>query len=227
MIKVLVADKSFLVSDSLRSILREQKDIHVVGCATNSEQLHFLAPRCDVVLLSYEFDGRNTTRTVRTLRRRYEAVKVVVTAVPHDPAAIVRFVEAGAMGYVQEGETAADVPAKIRAAVDGRALVSAEVAAAMIKHVNRLSRSTPHRYREQCGQIESLTARQREVVGLVSKGLTNQEIACELTIACGTVKNHVHHILKKVGATNRNEAAAIYRTYHNLAAVQPSAPQLA
>lgn len=217
MVKVLIAHQSYLVSDSLRSILRDQEDIHVVGCATHLEQLHFLAPQSDVILLSFQFDGRNTTHTVRTLRKRGNKTRVIVTNVPDDPSSIVRFVEAGAVGYILDGETASDVPSKIRAAADGRALVSAKVAAAMIRHVNKLARSTPVQYREKCGQIETLTSRQREVVALISRGLTNQEIACALTIACGTVKNHVHHILKKIGATNRHEAAHIYQTYHRAA----------
>jgi DNA-binding NarL/FixJ family response regulator len=212
-IRVLIADQMAFVYDSIRAVLAQEENVYIIGCASQVEQLHFLMPQCDVALIGYNFAGKQTADLIHELHDTYGQVRLIVVGVPEVPVEIVRFVESGVVGYILEDDSAEDLLCKFRAAVEGRALVSDEVAAMMMKHINKLVTSPPGLNGKKKENVTLLTPRQREVVKLICEGLTNEEIAGELCVECGTVKNHVHHILKKIGATNRHEAAAIYQMY--------------
>lgn len=211
--RVLIADEMMFVCDSIRAVLSQEEDIYVIGCVSQIEQLHFLMPQCDVALVGYRFAGEETALLIHELHATYEQVRLIVVGVPEVPVEIVRFVEAGVVGYILENDTAEDLLCKFRAAIAGRAVVSDEVAAIMMRHINNLATSPPGLNGKKKEKITLLTPRQREVIKLISEGLTNQEIAGKLCVECGTVKNHVHNILKKIGATSRHEAATIYQMY--------------
>ena len=214
MIRIVIADQTKFVCDFMRVVLSQQEDIYVIGGTSEVEQLHFLIPQCDVALVGYNFAGGKTASLIQELSSKYEDVRLIIVGVPEEFLQIMQFVESGVMGYILENEDAEDLVCKIRATVNGRALVSDEVAALMMQHINYLantpSASLNHKKKEQ---IALLTTRQREVLMLICEGLTNQEIGAYLHIQCGTVKNHVHHILKKIGVPNRHEAAFVYRMY--------------
>ncbi len=216
MIRIVIADQTKFVCDIMRVVLSQQEDIYVIGGASDAEQLHFLIPQCDVALVGYNFVGENTAALIQELSSKYEDVRLIIVGVPEEFLQIIQFIESGVMGYILKNEVAKDLICKVRATMNGQALVSDEVAAFMMQHINYLandpSASLSHRKKEQ---IALLTSRQREVLKLICKGLTNQEIGAHLYIQCGTVKNHVHHILKKIGVSSRREAASIYQMYHH------------
>lgn len=215
MIRIVIADQTKFVCDFMRVVLSQQEDIYVIGGTSEVEQLHFLIPQCDVALVGYNFAGGKTAALIQELSSKYEDVRLIIVGIPEEFLQIMRFIESGVMGYILENEAAEDLVCKIRATVNGRAVVSDEVAALMMQHINYLanvpSASLNHMKKEQ---IALLTPRQQEVLKLIYEGLTNQEIGAYLYIQCGTVKNHVHHILKKIGVSSRHEAAFIYQMYH-------------
>ena len=210
-IRVLIADQSYLVSDSIRATLAEEEDIQVIGCAADEVMLFTLLPQCDVALINAQFKGSHTVDLIETVHEKYDGVKFIALRVPNWPAEIVRFIEVGVIGYILEEDDTEDLVEKVRAAAEDRAVVSDKVAAAMMKHINQLAKSPSILYEQHKQQVALLTPRQREVLALVSEGMTNQEIALRLYIQRGTVKNHLHHILKKIGASNRHEAAAMFQ----------------
>lgn len=208
MLRILVAGRSKFICDSIGTALKKQRDIYIVGHVSQTDELLFLLPQTDVALISANFQGNDTIKLIRDIHRQHENIKFIVVGVPDAPARIVRFVEAGAAGYILENECVDDLLTKVDRVVDGEALVSDKVASFIIKRIHKLAKSQ-HGKKEE--QIARLSPRQREVIQLLSKGLTNKEIADRLHIEYGTVKNHVHHIFKKIDATNRHEAASIYQ----------------
>jgi DNA-binding NarL/FixJ family response regulator len=102
---------------------------------------------------------------------------------------------------------------KLRAVSQEKALVSPTVVALIMDRLAQLANQDASlaQAEAKAGQLCELTDREQEVLDLISLGYTNQQIAEELVIVCGTVKNHVHNILKKLEARNREEAASIYR----------------
>lgn len=215
MIRILLAHPSRLVCDSLRTALDKVDDVYVVGCATTAERLDFLLPHGNVVLLGTELENASAFDVLEEIRVKQPQTKVLVLGVDDLPDAIVRYIEAGAVGYVLQDESVDDMVDKLQAAHEEKAIVSPFVAAAMMDRLNKLARmETPLAFVEaRESNVDKLTNREEEVLRLIDQGCTNQRIANELFIERGTVKNHVHNILKKLKVSNRHEAASVFQMH--------------
>lgn len=212
MIRILLAHPSRLVCDSLRTALDNEKDVYVVGCATTVEALHFLLPHGNVVLLGTEMENTSATAILDDIRMTHPQIKVLVIGVDESPESILRYIEAGASGYILQNESMKELVEKLQAAHEEKAIISPAMAAALMQRVSRLANlEKPLSYIEaRESQLNELTSREEDILELINEGLTNQEIADKLFIECGTVKNHVHNILKKLEVNNRHEAASLF-----------------
>ena len=212
MIHLLLAHPSRLVSDSLKTVLKEESDVHIAGTATTSEELFFLLPHADLVLLGVELADSDALTILDTLREEHPQVKVVIIGVNDHPDVILDYIEAGATGYILQNESVSDMVTKLKAADREEAVVSPTVAAAMMNRLSKLANmETPLAYMsERSEQMDELSNRELEVLALIHQSFTNREIADKLFIQYGTVKNHVHNILRKLDVSSRHEAAAIY-----------------
>lgn len=233
MIRILLAHLSHLVCDSLRAALDDKQNFYVAGCARTAEELQFLLPHGQVVLLGESLADTSALDMLRKIRDARPEIKVLVFGVAEQIDKIVRYIEAGAAGYILQDESMDAVVTKLRAAQADKAIISPAVAAAMMERLNKLSNPDQlfawKEIRES--QLKELTVRECEVIALLQKGCTNKEIAAALVIECGTVKNHVHSILKKLQAANRHEAVTIYNRFCGagelLRPYQIKAPQFA
>lgn len=215
MIRILLGHPSRLVCDSLRTALDNVEDVYVVGCATKAEELHFLLPHGNVVLLGTELEDATALEMMHEIRMTHPHTKVLVIGLDDNPDAILRHIEAGAAGYILQNESVVEMIEKLQAASEEKAIISPAVAAAMMDRLAHLANlDSPLAYLEtRETQLDELTSREEEVLSLINDGLTNQEIADRLYIECGTVKNHVHKILKKLDVNNRQEAAYVLQSF--------------
>lgn len=215
MIRILLGHPSRLVCDSLRSALDNVEDVYVVGCATKAEELHFLLPHGNVVLIGSELEDSTAIDMINQIRLTHPHTKVLVIGLDDNPDVILRHIEAGAAGYILQNESIVEMVQKLHAVNDEKAIISPSVAAAMMERLAQLANmDTPLAYLEaRETQLDELTSREEEVLDLINDGLTNQEIADKLYIECGTVKNHVHKILKKLDVNNRQEAAYVLQSF--------------
>jgi DNA-binding NarL/FixJ family response regulator len=213
MMRVLIVDKLRLFSHTLKVVLQRETDMRVVGCATTAEEALHQLPHCDIVLVNTTSEDDSAVELVRAITNQHPSVKVLVVGVAEMSEEILQFVEAGASGYILKEDSVELLLEKVRAAEKDEAVVSPQMAAQLM---NRLAELTSLRSRlwaapdTQMRRFNELTQREQEVLGLLGSGMSNQEIAERLYIEHGTVKNHVHRILKKLNATNRHEAAAAY-----------------
>lgn len=214
MIHILFAHPSRLVCDSLRTALEGVDDVYVVGCATTAEELHFLLPHGDVVLLGTQLEDATAFDILDEIRITHPQKKVLVLGVEEQPEVIIRYIEAGAVGYILQSESIENMVQKLQATYEEKAIISPSVAAAMINRLTQLAHlEMPMTFVEAKEILGVLTSRERDVLILIAEGFSNQEIAEKLIIECGTVKNHVHNILKKLKVNNRHEAASIYQVH--------------
>ena len=209
--RILIVDTLRASYQSLKEVLQAEPDITVVGFAPTAEEALHRADYCDVALVSESLAQTSTLQLVRQLVNRAPQVKVLITGLSEEADSILQFVEAGASGYILKQESGAAMLQKVRAAHRNKAVVSPQVAASLMAHLAALSmRVSVKGVRREQYRFEELTPREREVLDLLAEELSNQQIANRLHIQVGTVKNHVHHILKKLNASNRHEAAAAY-----------------
>jgi two-component system, NarL family, response regulator LiaR len=199
-IRVLIADDHAVVRQGLRTFLELQEDIEVVGDAADGEAALAGVERFepDVVLMDLVMPGVGGVEAIRRLRTLRPETRVLVLTSFLDDEKLFPAVRAGAAGYLLKDVDPSELVRAIRTVADGEALLHPAVAARLMEEFSDTERPVAE---------EALTAREREVLLLIARGLPNKQIALELGIAEKTVKTHVSSILSKLGLTDRTQAA--------------------
>jgi DNA-binding NarL/FixJ family response regulator len=201
-IRILVADDHPMLREGLVAVLATQPDFEVVGEAADGAETVRLAQklRPDVILLDLEMPETDGIAALEGLREAgSEARAVVFTAYDTDER-ILGALRAGARGYLLKGASRAEIFSAVRTVHAGGSLLQPGVTDRLLEHIGRS---------DERGQADQLTPRELEVLGLISEGLQNSEIAGRLYVTERTVKFHVSSILAKLGADNRTEAVAL------------------
>lgn len=209
MIRTVVIDVPGISRDLTVTALSNENDIYVVGTAVDLQTAKTILSCCDVVLIRARVPDEKSLRLVNGLHQAGENVKLLVYDLMESEAAALAFIEAGAHGYVFEGGSYVDLVRMIIAIAENQAHVSAQMAAKLmmrIQQLKELSLQLEHVYQYQ-QRYKLLTDREKEVLHLIGQGLSNRAIAETLYVEPGTVKNHVHNILKKLDVHNRQDAA--------------------
>ncbi|MBO8156156.1 MAG: response regulator transcription factor [Bacillaceae bacterium] len=198
MIRVLLVDDHEMVRIGVSTYLSSQKDIDVVGEADDGKNgvKMALSLKPDIILMDLvmkEMDGVEATKQI--IREWPEAKIIIVTSFLDDDK-VYPALEAGASSYLLKTTRARDIAEAIRSTYHGQSVLEPRVAAKMMNKIR--NEEMPH---------EQLTNREKEVLLLIAKGKTNQEIADELFISLKTVKVHVSNILSKLGVEDRTKAA--------------------
>jgi two-component system, NarL family, response regulator LiaR len=199
-IRVLIADDHAIVRQGLRTFLELQEDIEVVGDAADGEAALAGVQRHepDVVLMDLVMPNLGGVEAIRRLRELRPETRVLVLTSFLDDEKLFPAVRAGAAGYLLKDIEPAELVRAIRTVADGEALLHPAVAARLMEEFSDTERPVAE---------EALTAREREVLLAIARGLPNKQIALELGIAEKTVKTHVSSILSKLGLTDRTQAA--------------------
>jgi DNA-binding NarL/FixJ family response regulator len=191
-----------LLREALLRILSKKDDIHVVGAGSYGPEIleQIASTRANVVVLDSVCQILAEHGLVRELHRLNSAVRVVMVGMEAEEAVFLRVVQAGALGYVLKDASAADVARTIRAVAAGEAVCPAALSVALFQWVERHKPAIPSLHLKT---TLGLSRREQQLVGLIQQGLTNKEMASRLNLSEQTVKNHVHRMLRKVGAPDR------------------------
>jgi DNA-binding NarL/FixJ family response regulator len=206
-IRVLLVDDQALFREGLETLLSVHRDIQVVGQASNGQEAVEVAAQVgpDVVLMDVRMPILNGVRATRRLKRAQPQCRVIVLTTFDDDEYVFDALRAGAVGYLLKDVASARLVEAIRAAARGESILEPSVAAKVIAEFTRVSSMVPSAQMEQL--VEPLSERELEILGLIARGASNREIADQLFIAEGTVKNHVTHILGKLDVRDRTQAA--------------------
>jgi DNA-binding NarL/FixJ family response regulator len=203
--KIIICDDQAVVRDGLEMLLSLEKDIEVIGTAQDGaealEQIEQNQP--DLVLMDLKMPGVNGIEATRQIRARFPAVRVLVLTTYDDDEWIFDAIRAGASGYLLKDTPREKVVEAVRGTVQGKSFVDPAVAGKLLDQV--ASRQT----QPSSLLTDKLTGRETEVLRLLAKGLSNAEIAGQLHLSEGTVRNHVSAILDKLGVSDRTQAAVI------------------
>lgn len=204
-IRILVVDDNGLFRDGLVGLLGRIEDIEVVGAAGSGEEALRRSPvlRPDVVLMDIEMPGIGGVEATRRLLDEVPGVAVCMLTVSEQERDLFAAVRAGARGYMAKSVELEVLAGAIRTLADGGALVSPHLARDLLTAFAQFSPPA----RETV--TDRLTPREREILALVGRGMSNPEIAERLVIAENTVKVHLRNILDKLQVHSRAQAAAI------------------
>ena len=199
-IRVMTVDDHEILHGGIEFFLLACDDLELVGKATSGEEALRLCDEVqpDVVLMDMLMPGMDGIEATRAMRNRHPDVQVVALSSFHDPDLVQRAMQAGAIGYLVKGISAAELAAAIRSAHAGRPSLTMEAVEALVQ----ATKGPPK------PEVD-LSEREREILTLVAGGLSNAEIAQQLGVSVSTVKYHVRGILSKLGAACRAEAVAL------------------
>ncbi|MER5966747.1 response regulator [Streptomyces sp. NPDC017254] len=203
MIRVVLADDQTLVRAGFRSILSDEEDIEVVGEAGDGEQAIGLARelRPDVVLMDIRMpvlDGLEATRRI-TADERLEGVRVVILTTFDADDHVYGALRAGASGFLVKDTEPMELLHAVRVVARGDALIAPAVTRRLIAEFAGRADRQP----DPSPRLNALTEREREVLGLVGAGLSNDEIAGRLVLSPATAKTHVSRIMTKLAVRDR------------------------
>jgi DNA-binding NarL/FixJ family response regulator len=212
-IKVLLADDQALVRTGFKVLLDTEDDITVVGDAADGAEAVALAraTRPDVVLMDIRMpvlDGIAATRQLAAMAG-LERVRVLILTTYDTDAYVFEALEAGASGFLLKDSGPAELLHAIRVVAAGEALLAPRITRRLIAQFT--AARTAHQMAEE--RLAVLTQREREVLALVGRGLSNQEIAAELVVSPATAKTHVSRAMVKLRARDRAQLVVVaYQT---------------
>jgi DNA-binding NarL/FixJ family response regulator len=203
MIRVLVVDDQELVRAGLRGILRSRYGFDIVGeCGDGAMVTAAVASlRPDVVVMDVRMPVVDGVAATTTLRRAADSPPVLMLTTFDDDEVLAAALRAGASGFLLKGVPAEDLQRAVRTVADGGAWLDPAVTGRVLSTYRAAPSPRPAR------ELETLTAREREVLALIGAGRSNAEIAADLVLGEGTVKTHVNHVFAKLQL--RDRAAAV------------------
>jgi len=201
-LRVLLVDDHKLFRSGVRALLARQPDIEVVGEAADGldgvQQARALTP--DLVLLDLHMPGMGGGEALRALVDELPHTRVLMLTVSEDSEDLIDTLRSGAAGYLLKNIDAEYFVDAIRRAADGESVVSPEM-------TGKLVAGLKPRPPAATADHDSLSAREREILGKLARGASNKELARELDLAESTVKIHVQNILRKLKLNSRVQAA--------------------
>lgn len=203
--KILLCDDQAVIRDGLEMLLTLEKDMQVVGSASDGAEALELAAqkRPDLILMDLKMPGVNGIEATRQLRAKFPEIKILVLTTYDDDEWLFDAIRAGASGYLLKDTPRQKIIEAIRGTMDGKSFLDPVVAGKLMNQV------VSNQKQPASILAEKLTERELDVLRLLAKGFPNSEIASQLHLSEGTVRNHVSAILEKLGVSDRTQAAVI------------------
>ena len=207
-LRLLLVDDQALFREALRTLLGLQADFEIIGEAANGEEaiarVRELAP--DVVLMDLRMPVLGGVDATRRIVAETPATRVIVLTTFEEDEEVFAALRAGAAGYLLKASPSGKLCEAIRLAARGESFLEPSVTAKVVAEFARLGGRETRRAPPP-PLAEPLSARERDVLRLLAEGRSNKEIAADLGIAEGTVKNHMSNVLGKLGVLDRTQAA--------------------
>jgi len=202
-IRVLIADDHAMVREGMRRMFDHERDIEVVGEAGDGEEAVRLAQECkpDVAIMDISMPRLDGIEATKEIKRRCPSVTVLILSAYDDDQFVFALLEAGAAGYLLKSVRSREVVDAVRAVYSGESVLHPAVAK---KVLNRFM--TAGGKKRPARSAEILSDREKEILKLATRGLSNADIAQELCLSIRTVQGHLGHIFNKLQVSSRTEA---------------------
>ncbi len=203
-INVLIVDDHAVVRDGLSGALSAEPDIKVVGQAADGSEAtgKALQLKPDVIIMDVFMPNRTGLEALLAIKQLVPSAKVLFLTVSEREDDLFRAIRLGADGYLLKKSTLCEIVSSVRRVCQGEAILSPAMTARLLSEL----RSGP--------RAPALSTREKEVLALISRGLTTSEIAGQLSVSPGTVSAYIHRLLQKLHCKNRAEAMAYFHSHH-------------
>ena len=201
LIKIIIADDHPLIRQGLRVVIEAQPDMELVAEASNGEQAiqQALALKPDIVIMDLQMPVKDGLAATREIAQTNPQVQVLILTSFPDDDNVYTAIKAGAMGFLLKDSSAEYLLDAIRTVSRGESVLHPTIARKLMQEIRQPPRLPP--------TTEPLTSREVEVLGCLTQGMANQQIARQLSISVRTVSTHVRNILDKLHLANRTQAA--------------------
>jgi len=220
-IRLLLIEDNRLLRDGILSILKPHKDILIIAASGNGKstitKIRQLKP--NVILLDLGLRSQNSLHVVEIVKKDFPDAKIIVMDLAPVQADILQYVKAGANGFILKDASLNDFLITIRTVADGSTVLPPLLVDSLFSQI------VDYAVREGNSKLKEavkMTKREREVIELVSKGLTNKEIAQKIHVSMYTVKSHIHNIMEKLALHTRLEIANYSYTGETLKTIAKS-----
>ncbi len=195
--RIMIVDDHEVVRLGMRAALEAEPDLTIIGEASNGAEALAKIPVLDpqLILMDVRMEKMNGIEACREIKSRNPEVHILMITSYTDDDAVISSILAGASGYLLKHVSRADLLRSIRLVASGHSLIDTNTAKQAMERLTQVPGG-------------ELTEREREVLTLVARGYTNKQIADTLFVSEKTARNHVSHILDKLGLSRRSEAAA-------------------
>ncbi len=210
MIKILLVDDQTLIRQGIRLLLEIEPDVQVIGQAANGmeaiQQAEALHP--DVILMDVRMPEMDGVAATREITARFPEVGVIILTTFEDDETIFDGLEAGARGYLLKDVSSEEMAQAVRRVAAGEALIQPRITRKVLAEFSRRAAGNVRQINQKAKESfpVPLTERELEVLQALARGLSNREIADQLVITEGTVKNHVSKLIEKMGVRDRTQA---------------------
>lgn len=200
MIKIIIADDHQIVVDGLVSILKDEKDIEIKGIANNGNAVISLLENnnVDIAILDIEMPGKTGAELTEIIADRFPDVKVLILSMYKNSEIVQRIVSSGAKGYILKNRGSDELVKAIHYIQKGQSYIGQEITDVLIDALKESKKKEKE-------PLVILTKREKEVLGLISKGMTSNEIGKRLYIASSTVDTHRRNLIDKLDVKSSKE----------------------
>ena len=219
-IRLLLIEDNRLLRDGILSILKPHKDILIIAASGNGKSITKIRQlRPNVILLDLGLRSQNSLHVVEIVKKDFPDAKIIVMDLAPVQADILQYVKAGANGFILKDASLNDFLITIRTVADGSTVLPPLLVDSLFSQI------VDYAVREgnsKLNEAVKMTKREREVIELLSKGLTNREIAQKIHVSTYTVKSHIHNIMEKLALHTRLEIANYSYTGETLKTIAKS-----
>lgn len=207
-IRVLLVDDHVLFREGIKALLMLRSEINVIGEANNGSEAILMAKELqpDIILMDVRMPVMGGVEATRIIKTEIPFVQIIMLTVSDDDSDLFGAIKSGAQGYLLKNTSSDVLVRQLLGVMNGESPLSGLIATKILAEFN------PGSALKETIEAESLTEREKEVLGLIGQGHTNKEIAAQLSIVESTVKKHVRNILDKLHLRNRVEVALYVRS---------------
>jgi DNA-binding NarL/FixJ family response regulator len=220
-IRLLIIEDNRLLRDGIFSILKPHKDIVII--AASGDGKHTLAKirklRPNVILLDLGLRSQNSLHVVEFVKRDFPLAKIIVMDLAPIQSDILQYVKAGANGFILKDASLNDFLIAIRTVADGATVLPPLLVDSLFSQI------VEHAVREGKSRLQEavkMTARERQVIGLLGEGMSNKEIGQKMRVSTYTIKSHIHNIMEKLALHTRLEIANYSYNHETLSTIAKS-----